>query len=143
VVKESGGEVKMTYTCAKCNNEYEEARSEEEALAEYADEFPSSQDEPKEVVCDDCYKEMTSVVPTEKLCREMFEEFVREQDGRIKMMVNEKFSKDWAEKTLLLNESISLLKQCDFYFEAKKTESIFEGDMHTILTTFLRKVEGE
>jgi len=52
-----------TYTCAKCNNEYDKGWSDEEAMAETDANFPDRGDKPLEVVCDPCYQKMIEQVP--------------------------------------------------------------------------------
>lgn len=63
----------MKYTCAACRQEFESTWSEDEANAEYLREFPFSaaSDEPREVVCDDCYQQMTAEIPTERVVDEL------------------------------------------------------------------------
>ena len=52
------------YTCAKCGETFDlvedETWSSEKAKAEYAERFPDEleSDEPRAVVCDDCYQIM-------------------------------------------------------------------------------------
>ena len=46
-----------SYICAACKGSFEESWSEEERAAEYAKNFSSvPAEEPKEIVCDDCYQ---------------------------------------------------------------------------------------
>lgn len=49
------------YICACCGGEFEKAWSDEEAMAESKECFPSAhaRQEPMEIVCDDCFKKMT------------------------------------------------------------------------------------
>jgi len=50
-----------TYTCVMCRETFEKSISDEEAMAEYRHDFPDlPKDEPKEIVCDDCYRVVTS-----------------------------------------------------------------------------------
>jgi hypothetical protein len=48
------------YTCAACHGVFEPEWSEPEAEAEYQRTFPAEATarEPREVVCDDCYRKM-------------------------------------------------------------------------------------
>lgn len=49
-----------TFTCANCKGEFNKGRSDEEALAELEEDFPDDQDQPMEVICEDCYQQMTA-----------------------------------------------------------------------------------
>jgi len=52
------------YTCAKCKNEFECDRSDEEAIKEYEDTFGEPFDEnTTALVCDDCYNKMNEEYP--------------------------------------------------------------------------------
>lgn len=44
-----------TYTCSACGETYEKGWTDEEADAEYAEEF-NGYTGPCEIVCDDCYQ---------------------------------------------------------------------------------------
>jgi len=44
------------YTCADCNGIFECAWSDEEAEAEYAEQFPGWDLRVAKMVCEDCYK---------------------------------------------------------------------------------------
>jgi hypothetical protein len=56
------------YTCAACGGTFSKGWSEEEALAESRDVFgvDPAQDPTMAVVCDDCYKAMTAVIPPDE-----------------------------------------------------------------------------
>lgn len=61
----------MNYTCAKCGWQGESTWSDEEAVAEAAENFGSHLDDNPAVVCDDCYQAMTAALPiAEYLSRE-------------------------------------------------------------------------
>lgn len=45
-----------TYVCEMCGEVYESDWTQEEAEKEFEDNFPYHLDEPKSVVCDDCYE---------------------------------------------------------------------------------------
>lgn len=49
-----------TYTCAMCHGTFNSGRSEDAAEAEYAAVFPneSASQEPRDVVCDDCWQKI-------------------------------------------------------------------------------------
>lgn len=53
------------YTCANCLGEFETGWTDEEALAEYEQQFPRSHAAGEEMamVCDDCYKQMADQLP--------------------------------------------------------------------------------
>lgn len=53
-----------TYTCGNCHGTFETDWTDEDAATEYAQEFPGEPISDGVVVCDDCYKTMTSVIPT-------------------------------------------------------------------------------
>ena len=55
-----------TYTCAMCGGVFEVEVTEEEAMAEYRDNFPGIPESEKEIVCDDCYNVMRNVCPFPK-----------------------------------------------------------------------------
>lgn len=46
------------YECAACGGIFDKERPDEEADKEYEELFPAHADEPREVVCDDCFKKM-------------------------------------------------------------------------------------
>lgn len=47
------------YTCAVCGETYKKGWSDEDAFEEYQETFPDvPENEPMEVVCDDCYQRM-------------------------------------------------------------------------------------
>ena len=47
------------FTCALCHGTFEEGWTDEEALAEYNAAFTEEERaEPREIVCDDCYKKI-------------------------------------------------------------------------------------
>ena len=46
------------YECAACGGIFDKGRPDEEAVREYVELFPTHVDEPREVVCDDCFKKM-------------------------------------------------------------------------------------
>ena len=46
------------YQCALCGGIFQKVWSDDEANAEYAELFPDQQDEPMEVVCENCFKIM-------------------------------------------------------------------------------------
>lgn len=50
----------MIYTCALCQKTFETDRTDEEALAEFAVEFPGASVKPDdmEIVCDLCFQAM-------------------------------------------------------------------------------------
>lgn len=54
-----------TFTCASCGWTFETSWSDEEACAESRDAFGVDihQDPTMAVVCDDCYKAMTTAIP--------------------------------------------------------------------------------
>lgn len=60
-----------TYQCALCEGVFVTDWSDEEAEAEYAENFGDDPD--REVVCDDCFKKMTAAWPINKY---------REETGR-------------------------------------------------------------
>lgn len=45
-----------TYTCGNCGKTFEKGWSDEEARAEYQQNFPETQGHPEALVCDDCYR---------------------------------------------------------------------------------------
>jgi len=49
------------YRCAMCGGIFEESTSEEEAWEEHDRNFPGEPHETAEIVCDDCYQEMTAL----------------------------------------------------------------------------------
>ena len=53
-------DTKPTYECAMCHETYECGWSHEEALAESKELFGDIPADETEVVCDDCFKEMTA-----------------------------------------------------------------------------------
>lgn len=46
------------YECAVCGGLFDKVRSDEEADKEYAELFAAYADEPREVVCDACFKKI-------------------------------------------------------------------------------------
>ena len=55
------------FTCAMCNETFTKARSDEEALAETAEIFGAeSLNEPLDVVCDDCWRQMMGLPPADE-----------------------------------------------------------------------------
>jgi hypothetical protein len=46
------------YECAACGGIFDKVGSDEDADKEYAGLFPTHSDEPRAVVCDDCFKKM-------------------------------------------------------------------------------------
>jgi hypothetical protein len=46
----------LIYTCDRCGETYEKGWTDEEADAEYAANFPGLADEPRSVICEDCYQ---------------------------------------------------------------------------------------
>lgn len=46
------------YECYICHQVFEKGWSDEEANEEYKKEFSGWENEPKEVICDDCYKKI-------------------------------------------------------------------------------------
>lgn len=62
------------YQCAVCDGIFAKCRPDEEAAKEYAARSPDTQDEPRAVVCDDCFRNIapelsatTSVAPVGKM----------------------------------------------------------------------------
>jgi DNA-directed RNA polymerase subunit RPC12/RpoP len=51
------------YKCAVCGGVFDKVWSDEEAMEEYHKEFPGVPDEDREIVCDDCWNEITAQVP--------------------------------------------------------------------------------
>jgi hypothetical protein len=54
-----------SFTCAACKGTFDCEWSDEEADAEYRALFPhaAASKAPREVVCDDCFKKMTTAMP--------------------------------------------------------------------------------
>lgn len=48
----------LTYKCDVCGKVYLKGQTDEEARAEYEQNFPQTQGDEKAVVCDDCYQRL-------------------------------------------------------------------------------------
>lgn len=55
-----------TYTCARCRGVFEKGWTDEEAQAEATSLFGAVPREQQEIVCDDCFQEMTAAYPPAK-----------------------------------------------------------------------------
>lgn len=44
-----------TFTCARCGNSFTKGWTDEEAREEYKENFPETQGDEEDVVCNDCY----------------------------------------------------------------------------------------
>ena len=51
------------FSCSLCGGVFEKGRSDEEAMAEYAEMFPGDDEEPTDLVCDDCWQDMIGIHP--------------------------------------------------------------------------------
>ncbi len=47
-----------TFVCGRCEKEFQKGWSDEEAKAEYKKNFPDTQGDAEDLVCDPCYKEI-------------------------------------------------------------------------------------
>lgn len=56
---------KNEYKCTNCGEVYETGWTDEEAIAEYVENFKTEDLSDAEVVCDDCYKKITKEYPIE------------------------------------------------------------------------------
>lgn len=53
------------FTCASCHQTFDKDWSDEEAAAEYGEVFPDAVGA-VDVVCDDCYNKMITVMPPQR-----------------------------------------------------------------------------
>ena len=53
----------VTYVCAECGKEFEDTRSDDEAMAEALHEHPGVQPEDMAKVCADCYERIKQRTP--------------------------------------------------------------------------------
>lgn len=51
------------FKCSLCKKTFRSVRDDTDALAEFDMNFPGESHQDLAVVCDDCYKKMTSVIP--------------------------------------------------------------------------------
>lgn len=66
VTPTTGGDESSNFTCAVCGETFEKLRTDEEAMAEAKEKFGDDLGDDLLVVCDDCFRKMTAVLPIEE-----------------------------------------------------------------------------
>jgi hypothetical protein len=61
------------YVCASCRETFTKGRSDDEAQAEAHAAFGDIPEDEQEIVCDDCYKQMTEELPPDRFRAEALE----------------------------------------------------------------------
>jgi len=121
------------YTCAMCGGTFEKAWSDDEARAEFAEEFPEASGDDAEVVCDDCYRQMMGFTV---------------EDAPMPQVVTVAKAKQWrievARMLRLLAIAVESGEAVPFHFTWRGGDEVeFSPALHTDFNCTVREVTGD